>query len=304
MSEITVSAAVRAKQWDDGCFKEYVRGNRFKRYMGKSANSIIQVKNNLTKKAGDAITINLVGALDSASGPNDGSTQLVGAEKELPNEGHRITVGVVRDAVVVNTEEEQASPFDIRDAGRVALMDLAKRYMRNDIITALGSVHGVAYADATAGQRNAWNVANSDRILYGDDIGNYNATHSTALSAIASGETLDKAMVSKLKRIAQAAVAANGDGIRPVTYGEDEETYVLFASARAFRDLKLDMADQHKDAEKRGKENPLFTGTTSLYWDGVVRSPRWASSARVPRSRSTRCTSAARRRSASRGRRR
>ena len=127
MSEITVSAAVRAKQWDDGCFKEYVRGNRFKRYMGKSANSIIQVKNNLTKKAGDAITINLVGALDSASGPNDGSTQLVGAEKELPNEGHRITVGVVRDAVVVNTEEEQASPFDIRDAGRVALMDLAKR---------------------------------------------------------------------------------------------------------------------------------------------------------------------------------
>jgi hypothetical protein len=270
MSETVVSAAVRAKQWDDSFFKEYVRANRFKRYMGTSANSIIQVKNDLTKKKGDAITINLVGALDSSSGPNDGSTSLVGAEKELPNEGHKVTVRVVRDAVVVNTEEEQASPFAIRDAGKVALKDLAMRYMRNAIITALGSVHGTAYADATAAQKNQWNAANSDRVLYGDDIGNYNATHSTALGAVAAGETLDKAMVSKLKRIAQLAVAANGDGIRPYTYGEDEETYVLFAGARAFRDLKLDMAGEHKDAEKRGKENPLFTGTTSLYWDGVV----------------------------------
>ena len=30
------------------------------------------------------------------------------------------------------------------------------------------------------------------------------------------------------------------------------------------------MTTVHTDAEKRGRQNPLFTGTTSLYWDGVV----------------------------------
>lgn len=270
MAETTISTANRVKQWESKFFEEYVRTSRFKRYMGSSENSIIQVTRNLTKKKGDAITIPLLGALDASAGYNDGSTSLVGAEKALPNEGHRIEIGVVRDATIVNLEEEQASPVAIREAGRTALMVLAKRYLKNDIVTALGSVHGTAYASASAALRNQWNAANSDRVLYGDDIGNYNATHSTALANIAAGETLSKEIVSKLKRIAQEAVAANGEGIRPYTYGEDEETFVLFAGTRAFRDLKLDLASEHAEAMQRGRNNPLFTGTTSLYWDGVV----------------------------------
>ena len=271
MTETVVSAAIRAKVWDTEFFKEYVRSNRFKRYMGSSENSIIQVKNDLTKKKGDAITIALVGALDADAGPNDGSSTLVGFEKALPNDGHKITIGVVRDATVVNMEEEQASAIDIRDAGKVALKTLAMRYLRNSIITALGSVQGVPYATATETQRDTWNTANADRILYGADASNRVAgDNSASIAVIAAGETLNRAMVSKLKRIAQDAENVNGDGIRPVTYGEDEETFVLFAGTRAYRDLKLDLATVHSDAMARGKENPLFTGTTSLYWDGVV----------------------------------
>ncbi|MFC4728804.1 DUF4043 family protein [Coralloluteibacterium thermophilus] len=270
MAETIISQANRAKQWDAEFFKEYVRANRFKRYMGTSTNDIIQVKNNLTKKKGDAITIPLVGALDADSGYNDGSTNLVGNEKALPNDGHRIQIGVVRDATVVNVEEEQASPFDVRNAGRDALKTLAMRYLRNDIIAALGSVNGIPWADATAAQRNTWNAANSDRVLYGADIGNFNATVSTALGNITAEQTLNKAMVSKLKRIAQNAVTVNGDGIRPYVYGEDEETFVLFVGTGPYRDLKLDLAQEHADARERGRNNPLFTGTTSLYWDGVV----------------------------------
>lgn len=270
MAETIISTANRVKQWESKFFEEYVRDSRFKRYMGSSQNSIIQVTRNLTKKQGDAITIPLLGALDASSGYNDGSTSLVGAEKALPNEGHRIEIGVVRDATIVNLEEEQASPVAIREAGRTALMTLAKRYLKYDIITALGSVQGTPYASASTGQRNQWNVANADRVLYGDDISNYNATHATALSAIAAGETLSKETVSKLKRIAQQAVTENGEGIRPFTYGEDEETFVLFAGTRAYRDLKLDLADAHAEARERAKTNPLWTGTTSLYWDGVV----------------------------------
>jgi hypothetical protein len=270
MTGTTISTANRVKQWDSKFFEEYVRANRFKRYMGSTENSIIQVKRDLTKKKGDAITIPLVGALDASSGPNDGSTSLVGNELALPNDGHKVSVGVVRQATVVNMEEEQASPIDIRNAGRTALKTLAMRYLRNDIITALGSIGGVAYGSASTAQKNAWNANNSDRVLFGQKESNYSATHATALNNITAAETLNHQTVSLIKRIAQVAQNVNGDGIRPFIYGEDEETFVLFVGQRAYRDLKNDLAQYHENARERAKTNPLFTGTTSLYWDGVV----------------------------------
>lgn len=270
MTDTTVTTALRVKQWDDKAHREYVRANRFRKYMGTSQNSVIMVKEDLTKKQGDAITIPLVGALDASSGPNNGSTTLVGNEKALPNNGHQIKVSVVRDAVVVNVEEEQASPIKIRDEAKVALKDLQMVYLRNDIIKALASIDGVAYGTATATQRNAWNVTNADRVLFGDSTANYNATHATALNAVTGTMKLDRDMVSEMRAIAQAAKAVNGSGLRPFTYGDDEETWTLFVGSKSFRNLKADMATVLADAEKRGKENPLFTGTTSLYWDGVV----------------------------------
>lgn len=270
MTGTTISAAVRAQQYDSKLFSEYVRASRFKRYMGSGENSIIQVKRDLTKKKGDAITINLVGALDASTGPNTGGTSLVGNEKALPNDGHKVSIGVVRDATVVNMEEEQASAFEVREAGRQALKDLAMRYLKNSIITALGSVQGVPFATASAANKNAWTAANVDRVLFGDAVANYNATFATALNAITDTMKLTKEVVSLLKRRAQNAVTVNGDGIRPFTYGEDEETYVLFVGTSAYRDLKEDLSTVHQEARERSKANPLFTGTTSLYWDGVV----------------------------------
>lgn len=271
MGETVMSPAMRAKQWDDKFFAEYVRANRFKRYMGGSENDIIQVNNDLSKKKGDAITFNLIGALDASAGPNDGSTLLVGAEKALPNDGHKITIGVVRDATVVNLEEEQASPIDIRNAGKMALKDLANRYLKNAIIVALGSIFGTSYAAASSTQKNNWNTANADRILYGDSTANRVAgNHASSLTAITTAMTLDRGVVSLAKRIAQEAVTVNGEGIRPYTYGEDEETYVMFAGTGPYNDLKTDLTTVHSEARERAVTNPLFTGTTSLYWDGVV----------------------------------
>lgn len=270
MTDTTISAALRVQQWDDTHHRSYIRANRFRPYMGMNENAIIQVKEDLTKKAGDAITIPLVGALSTSGGPKDQTTTLVGNERALPNDGHKITVSVKRDAVVVDVMEEQVSPIAIRDAARVSLKDLQMRYLRNDVITALGSISGVAYGAASAGQKNAWNVANSDRILFGDSVSNYNATHATALANVAAADTLSKDLVSLLKRIAQTSTTANGEGIRPYRFGDDEETFVMFVGSHAFRDLKKDIGTEWRDAMERGKSNPLFVGTTSIYWDGVI----------------------------------
>lgn len=270
MADITISTALRVKQWDDKHHLSYIRANRFKPYMGTDENAIIQLKEDLTKKPGDAITIPLVGALSTSGGPKDQTTTLVGNERALPNDGHQIALRLVRDAVVVDVVEEQASPIDIREAARVSLKDLQMRYLRNDVITALGSIAGKAYSDATTGERNAWAVANADRVLYGTAKSNYSGVHATDLAKIAATAKLSKAVVSLMKRIAQTAVNANGDGIRPFKYGEDEETFVMFVGTNAFRDLKTDIGTEWKDAQERGKNNPLFVGTTSIYWDGVV----------------------------------
>jgi hypothetical protein len=274
MAETTTATAERVAQWDDQFFSEYVRTNRFKRYMGTDESAIIQIKENLTKKKGDSITINLIGALDASAGPNDGSTTLVGNEKALPNDGHQIKVGVVRDATVVNMAEEQASPIDIRNAGRVALKDLCMRYLRNGVISALHRINGVAYGSATEAQKDKWLTDNADRVLFGAAKSNNAANdHSACLANVDStNDKLTGPVVSLAKRMAQTAVTANGDGIRPYTYGEDEETFVMFVPSTAFRDLRDWMvANDHWDrALERGPENPLWTGPTSILWDGVI----------------------------------
>lgn len=269
----TVSAE-RVNQWDDDFFSGYVRTSRHKRYMGTDESAIFQVKENLTKKKGDAITINLVGALDDSAGPNDGSTNLVGNEKALPNDGHKITIGVVRDATVVNNLEEQASPIDIRNAGKVALKDLCMRYLRKGINTALHTINGVKYGLASETQKDAWLANNADRVLFGASKSNNAANdHSASLANVdATNDKLTGSVVELAKRMAQTATTANGDGIRPYSYGEDEETYVMFVPSFAFRDLRQWMVDnEHWDqAMERGKANPLFSGPNSILWDGVI----------------------------------
>lgn len=274
MAETTVSTAERVTQWDDAFFAEYVRTNRFKRYMGTGENSIIQVKENLTKKPGDAITVNLIGALDASAGPNTGSTNLVGNEKALPNDGHKITIGVIRDATVVNNLEAQVSPIDIRNAAKTALKDLSTRYLRNDIISALHTIDGIKYGSASEAQKDAWLVNNADRVLFGSAKSNNAANdHSAALANVdATNDKLTGSVVELAKRMAQTASTANGDGIRPFTFGEDEETFVMFVPSVAFRDLRAWIVTNGywENAMERGKDNPLFTGTTSVYWDGVI----------------------------------
>ena len=52
MALTTARTGLTPQQWDDTFFMEYVRENRFKRYMGTDENSIIHTKENLTKARG------------------------------------------------------------------------------------------------------------------------------------------------------------------------------------------------------------------------------------------------------------
>lgn len=276
MTETTVASGLTVQQWDDQYFAEYVRDNRFKRYMGTSENAVIQIKEQLLSSAGESIHIPLITKLGGAG--VTGNAVLEGNEEALNNYEHKITADWVRNAVVVTVKEEQKTNIGIRDAAKSALKMWSMEDLRGGtgahgrgIIDALYSVRAsgspVLYSAASEAQKDAFLTANADRFLFGAAKGNtVSGDHSASLLNIDStNDKLTRKVVSLAKRMAKTASPA----IRPIRVSEDEEWFVMFANSLSFRDLKEDLADINKDAEVRGKDNPLYKDG-DLIWDGVI----------------------------------
>jgi N4-gp56 family major capsid protein len=268
MALTTVTTNLKEQVWDNDFFTNYVRKNRFNRYMGTDENAVIQIKEDLTKKAGDTIHLALVAELSGAGVSGDGL--LEGNEEALSQYEFPIVVSTLRNAVAVTLNQEQFTGIDLRNAGKTMLQNWAMRKLRTDLITSLGAIYAsgtgnVAYASATTGNKNAWETANSDRIVLGDGSVANTGVLATDLANITSSMKLTKDVVSKMKRVAENASPI----IRPVTVGEDSENYVLFVGSGAFRDLKSDLATVLQNAQERGDGNPLFQDGDLMY-DGVV----------------------------------
>jgi N4-gp56 family major capsid protein len=272
MNVTPARAGLTPLQWDSDFFMEYVRRNQFARYMGTQMSSMIQVREDLTRKAGDTVVFPAVRRLVGAG--VTGNTILEGNEEILNARSLNLTVGVIRHAVAVSDWDEQKSIVDLRDAAREALLTWELEKMRNDIITSFGAMTAdgsvqVSYGAATAGQRNTWMVNNADRVLFGNTKGNASSgIMSTALATItvATG-ALTAATVTLAKRIARTA----NPRIRPITVNNDEEWFVMFVPSYAFRDLMKDptIVNALQYAWNRGSDNPLFTAGDILF-DGVI----------------------------------
>lgn len=269
MTLTTVSAANTVKQWDSDFFREYIRDNRFARYQGTDVNSIIQLKEDLTKKPGDALTISLVAALSGAG--VTGNSLLEGQEEAILNYGHQVPINAYRNAVAITDWEAQKSAIGLRNAAKPLLKEWAMQLNRTHILNAMGSVQAsggaiVNYSSATEQQKDDWLTANADRIVFGDALSNAVAgDHSASLLAVDSTMTLTADMVSLYKRRAKLADPI----VRPVRVNGDEEWYVLFVGSAAYRDLKADMKSVLSEARERGKGNPIFTDGDIAY-DGVI----------------------------------
>lgn len=263
MAFTTVAAANTEELWDANFFKQYVRANRFKRYMGTDENAVIQIKEDLTKKAGDGITIPLITKLSGAG--VTGNSLLEGNEEALGNYGHKIEVATRRNAVAVTDNDQQLTSIQLRDAAKPMLKLWAMEKLRTDIINALGSKSGTVYGSASEGVKDAWLVSNSDRVLFGDGTVGAFTDHSADLLLVTAAMKLTKEVVSKAKARAEVASPI----IRPVVVGEDSENYIMFVGSGAFRDLKVDLATSLQNAQERGDNNPLWKDG-DLMWDGVV----------------------------------
>lgn len=260
--------------WDSEFFTEYVRKNQFARYMGTTMGAMIQVREDLTRKAGDTVVFPTVRRLVGAG--VTGNTVLEGNEEILNARSLNLVVSAFRHAVAVSDWDEQKSIIDLREAAREALMVWELEKMRSDIITSLEAVTAdgnvqISYGAATAAQRNMWMVNNADRVLFGASKANASSgVMATALLTVdAAADKMSAAIVTLAKRIARTA----SPRIRPISVNDDEEWFVMFMPSLPFRDLMQDpvIVNTLQYAWDRGRDNPLFTAGDILYNGVIIR---------------------------------
>jgi hypothetical protein len=279
MALTTPQANNKLVQYRKELIKEFVRENMFSPYMGDAPTSIIRTLFD-NKKGGEQVNVPLVRSL---SGTAKSTGTLTDQEEAISNYGMRVWVDWARHAVATNDAEEQKDSADIFGEAKPMLSDWGKELQRDEIIQAfmalpseaapadLGSdagqrVNGVLYEDATATQLNAWAASNSDRILYGNAVGNYSGTHVTDLAKIdTSADKFVASSVSLLKRVAKLA----SPRIRPFKTKAGYDYFVAFAGTTCFRDLKADLKASNTDARPRSTDNIIFQDG-DLMWDGVI----------------------------------
>lgn len=276
MADTVNATGLRVQQWDSNFFEEYVRENRFAPYMGTSENAVIQMKEDLTKKKGDRISLALVNKLTNSAVTGTGT--LEGNEEDLISRSHLLTVDKRRNGVRVAEMSEQKSAIDLRNAGKVMLKNWAVSDTRTLIINALNSYRSAntistwttgAELLALNSTSDAWLVDNVDRVLFGAvalGTGTDFSTEHTKLD-----NTDDKMTASVLTRAKIAAQTASPN-ITPIRTKGDEEWFVAFLHPYQIRDLVLsDTTFQaaQREARERSKDNPLFRGADYV-WDGII----------------------------------
>jgi len=281
MADTRVALGLTVEQWDDKYFTEYLTENRYAGEMGTNENSIIQVKENLSKKPGDRINFALVNKLtqDAITGRN----VLEGNEEDMASRSFELAVDKRRNAVRVAEIDEQFSAIGLRNAGKSVLKDWSLKDTERLISKALGvmsdgttSVQMNATDIAASGNQtvlDAWLANNSDRIYFGNDA--YAATSGdlsaglATLTAATAAENLTAANISAMKFI---ALNRANPKIRPIrTEANGRKYFILYTHPLAFRDLKKDttITTAQREVRLEMENNRLFKGG-DLLWDGVI----------------------------------
>lgn len=265
MADTTPATGLVVQQWEDQFFTTYIQTNPLKPLMGTDENAVIQMKEDLTKKKGDSITIALVNRLTNDA--TTGTAMLEGNEEDLASRSMRIYVDKRRNAVRVAEMSEQKSAIDLREAARSTLQDWAQEDTRDLTITALGSLNGTAFLSRTAAIGDEWLVDNTDRVYFGAGVGS-----GTDLSAdLAQLDTTnDLFNTTALDGMILKAKTANPK-IRPMRdSGNGRRYYVVFANPYAFKNMR-DSIDTEVLAltSVEMQASKLFEGG-DLLWNGAI----------------------------------
>lgn len=276
MADSRANPNLTPEQWDDQFFTEYLTDNRYAGEMGTNENSIIQVKENLTKKKGDRINFALVNKLSQDAVTGRGTME--GNEEDMATRSFELAVDKRRNAVRVAEIDEQFSAISLREAGKFVLKEWSMKDTERLITRALGEMGGIpmtAAQVALAGNQtalDAWLVDNADRVHFGNSAYTAKTDLSAGLATLTAGTTAELLTIDNIDHMKFMAMNQANPKIRPIrSEANGKHYYVMYAHPLAFRDLKKDTAlrQAQREVSVEMENNRLFKGG-DLLWNGVI----------------------------------
>ena len=248
MPDTTYAANLLVSTWGRELFRETEDMIYFKRFMGDGKNNIIQAKHELDGKEGDDVTFGLLMKLSGSGISGDGT--LEGNEEALVTFDMNVTIDQERNAVRSKGRlHDRSHYFDFRTNAKDLLAIWLAEFIDTDIFDTLS--------------------ASPTRALGEDQAGAYRYD-GTFKSSLATGDVVTTKAFNILSKIALLPYNSAELPMRPVKV-DGKDHYVLILHPEALYDLKQDSTwnQANREARERGKENPIFRGS-SYYYDGLV----------------------------------
>lgn len=236
----TTSNALTKKLWEEQLFRDTMKEAYFSRFMGSTAESLVHVNSKLEKSKGDRVTFGIRMRL-AGSGVTSGQT-LEGNEEKLVTYDYSLSLEQYRHAVRDNGQlDRQRAVFSIDEESEAALKSWGSEKIDQLAMDAL--------------------TASPTKIFYGDG---------TTTGTITTAGKLTPALISKAKTWALGGGGRAQTPLRPIRIS-GKNHLVLVVHNDVMYDLKQDstFAQAVREAEVRGKENPIFSGAAAI-WDGVI----------------------------------
>ncbi len=270
-TEYPVNHPLAAKLWAKKLMQEALKQTYFAKFIGKTSNSLIQLREETSKAAGDRITFGL--RMQLTSDGVVGDQTLEGNEEALVTFSDNLLINQVRNAVKSDGKmSEQRVPFSVREEARLALTDWFSDMWDFAFFNQIAGNTAVATGAKTG--NNATVAPSTGRVQFSDGKTTEAGIASTGASTQMRLNLIDFA-VEKAKTATPL--------IRPVRINGDD-MYVLFLHPFQVTQLRTDASvgqwlDIQKAAMAGGKvsDNPIFTGALGVYNNVILHE-----STRVP----------------------
>ncbi len=271
-SQYGVNHPMAVKLWSAKLFQESLKQTWLQKFMGKGSDSIIQIKDEMSKGPGDRLTVGLRMQLTGPGVQGDGT--LEGNEEALAIYSDNLLINQLRHAVRTEGRmSDQRVPFSVREEARMGLTDWWAGRIDLSLFNQLTGNTGESNTVYTG--NNATIAPSSGNIVYGDGQATEAAVISHSASAVMNLKYIDYA---KEKAMTMTPM------IRPVKVG-GEDKYVCFLHPYQVTDLRTSTTTgQWLDIQKaamagaESSKSPIYTGALGEY-NGVVLH----SSVRIPR---------------------
>jgi N4-gp56 family major capsid protein len=242
-----------------------------KNMIGEGENNIVQLKNDLKANKGSKITFGFVAKLTGHG--VQGDNEMEGNEERMLDYDEDVEIDQIRQAIrLKGTLNEKKTAYNLRSAAKRVLSTWLKEFWELQIFLKLGGVTNTTLTDVpgrVVGTRAAWSNT-PDYIPDADTAaGTGNRYLCAQTSGAASLSTSDK-LTPDLISLAKLQAMMADPVIEPLII-DGEEWYVMFVHPHQAFDLKQNAvyAQAAREAQARGKDNPLFTGAL-MAWDKVI----------------------------------